>query len=59
VLVALIIVRHGIAGYTDLESAWPYLPAEAKALAVAFTGLAGSFALASPLVTRTPIGRVL
>jgi hypothetical protein len=23
-LVALIIVWHGVAGYTDLESAWPY-----------------------------------
>jgi hypothetical protein len=35
------------------------LPAELKALAVALAGVVGSFALASLLVTRTPIGRVL
>ena len=35
------------------------VPAEIKALAVAGLGVAGSFALAWLLVTRTPLGRVL
>ena len=35
------------------------LPAEIKALAVAGLGVAGSFALAAALVTRTPLGRIL
>jgi hypothetical protein len=35
------------------------LPAEVKALAVAALGVAGSFALAWLLVSRTPLGRVL
>jgi hypothetical protein len=34
-------------------------PAEIKALAVAALGVAGSFALAAALVTRTPLGRIL
>ena len=35
------------------------LPGDAKALLVAVLGIAGSFALAWPLVTRTRLGRVL
>jgi hypothetical protein len=35
------------------------LPGDAKAVLVALLGIAGSFALAWPLVTRTPVGRVL
>jgi hypothetical protein len=35
------------------------VPAEVKALAVAGLGVAGSFALASVLVTRTRLGRIL
>jgi fucose 4-O-acetylase-like acetyltransferase len=35
------------------------LPGDAKAVIVAFLGIAGSFALAWPLVTRTPVGKVL
>jgi hypothetical protein len=35
------------------------LPVEVKALTVALTGTAGSYALAWLLVTRTPLGRVL
>lgn len=35
------------------------LPGDAKALLVASLGIAGSFALAWPLVTRTRVGRVL
>lgn len=35
------------------------LPGDAKAVIVAVLGIAGSFALAWPLVTRTPVGRVL
>lgn len=35
------------------------LPGDAKAFIVAALGIAGSFALAWPLVTRTPVGRVL
>jgi hypothetical protein len=34
-------------------------PGEIKALAVAALGVAGSFALAAALVTRTPLGRIL
>jgi acyltransferase-like protein len=34
-------------------------PAEVKALAVAVLGVAGSFALAWALVTRTPLGRIV
>jgi hypothetical protein len=34
-------------------------PAEIKALAAAALGVAGSFALAAALVTRTPLGRIL
>jgi hypothetical protein len=44
-----------------LELAWrPVpLPGDAKAVIVAALGIAGSFALAWPLVTRTPLRRVL
>ena len=35
------------------------LPAEAKAILVAVLGIAVSFGLAWPLVTRTPLGRIL
>jgi hypothetical protein len=35
------------------------VPAEIKALTVAGLGVAGSFALAAALVTRTPLGRIL
>jgi peptidoglycan/LPS O-acetylase OafA/YrhL len=35
------------------------LPGDAKALLVATVGLAGSFLIARPLVTRTPLGRIL
>jgi hypothetical protein len=35
------------------------LPGDAKAVIVAVLGIAASFALAWPLVTRTPVGRVL
>lgn len=35
------------------------VPAEAKALAVAGLGVAGSFAVGALLVTRTPLGRIL
>jgi hypothetical protein len=35
------------------------LPAEIKALAVAFAGVAASFGLAWLLVTRTRLGRIL
>ena len=34
-------------------------PAEVKALAVAGLGVAGSFALAWLLATRTPLGRII
>jgi hypothetical protein len=33
VLVTLIIVWHGVAGYTDLESAWPYRDVQEVGLA--------------------------
>jgi hypothetical protein len=44
-----------------LELAWrpANLPGDAKALIVATLGIAGSFALAWPLVTRTPLRRIL
>jgi hypothetical protein len=44
-----------------LELAWrPVpLPGDAKAVIVAVLGIAGSFALAWPLVTRTPLRRFL
>ena len=35
------------------------LPGDVKALLVATAGLAGSFLIARPLITRTPLGRVL
>ncbi len=35
------------------------LPGDAKAIIVALLGIAASFALAWPLVTRTPVGKVL
>lgn len=35
------------------------VPAEVKAVVLAITGVAGSFALARPLVTHTPLGRFL
>jgi hypothetical protein len=35
------------------------LPGDVKAVLVASLGVAGSFALAWPIVTRTPLGRVL
>ena len=35
------------------------LPGDVKALIVATVGIAVSFALAWPLVTRTPVGKVL
>ena len=35
------------------------VPAEIKALTVASLGVAGSFALAWVLVTRTPLGRII
>jgi hypothetical protein len=35
------------------------LPAEVKALTVAFAAVTGSFALAWLLVSRTPVGRIL
>lgn len=35
------------------------VPVDVKALAVALLGVAGSFALAWPLVTRTPLRRIL
>jgi hypothetical protein len=35
------------------------VPGDVKALLVAALGIAGSFGLAYPLVSRTPLGRVL
>jgi hypothetical protein len=35
------------------------VPAEVKAVVLALTGVAGSFALARPLVLHTPLGRIL
>ncbi len=35
------------------------LPGEVKALVVALLGIVGAFALAWPLVTRTPVRRIL
>ena len=35
------------------------LPGDLKALLVAAGGVAGSYLIARPLVTRTPLGRIL
>jgi len=44
-LVALIVVWHGIAGYTDLASAWPYQDVQEVALAEFSNNLLAMMAL--------------
>jgi Acyltransferase family len=44
-LVGLIIVWHGVAGYTDLESAWPYQDVQEVALAEGSNNLLATLAL--------------
>lgn len=44
-LVALVIVWHGVAGYTDLESAWPYQDVQEVALAGSINNVVAALVL--------------